>query len=283
MTGNDEQLTADVTAAYTVLAGTWDTAGAQWNQPVGNRLVEFAGLAPHLRVLDVGCGAGAATIPAARAVSPGGHVTAIDIAEPMLDRTEHAAQAAGLGNVAVQHADAAAPPFPARSFDAVLASLVVYLLADPAAALERWRELVRPGGILAFSWVLGEDPLWEAVYAAVDSYLPAGRQGWNEFWHRPPCNSVEGVEAMLGGYACVVTTPEPVTTRYTSPAHWWQSSWTQAPALIWQHIPAGRRDAARDAAFACLRPLAAADGTLERTRTVCYTTARAMPDCVRRD
>jgi len=280
---DDKQMTADITAAYTALAGTWDTAGAEWNQPVGNRLVELAGLAPHLRVLDIGCGAGAATIPAAHAVGPNGHVTAIDIAEPMLDRTERAAREAGLGNVAVQRADAAAPPFPAHSFDAVLASLVVYLLADPAAALERWRELIRPGGILAFSWVLDEDPLWDAVYAAVDSYLPAGRQGWDEFWRRPPCNSAASVDAMLGGYACVVTTPEPVTTRYSSPAHWWQSSWTQAPALIWQHILAGRRAAARDAAFSHLRPLIAPDGTLERTRTVCYTTARAMPDCVRRD
>jgi ubiquinone/menaquinone biosynthesis C-methylase UbiE len=212
VTGNDKQMTADVTAAYTALAGTWDTAGAEWNQPVGNRLVELAGLAPHLHVLDVGCGAGAATIPAAHAVGTNGHVTAIDIAEPMLDRTERAAREAGLGNVAVQRADAAAPPFPAHSFDVVLASLMVYLLADPAAALQRWRELIRPGGILAFSWVLDEDPLWDAVYAAVDSYLPSGRQGWNEFWRRPPCNSAAGVEAMLGGYACVVATPEPVMT-----------------------------------------------------------------------
>ena len=53
---------------------------------------------------------------------------------------------------------------------------MVYLLPDPAVVLDRWRVLLRPGGILAFSWVLAEDPAWQPVFAAVDAFLPAGRQ-----------------------------------------------------------------------------------------------------------
>jgi ubiquinone/menaquinone biosynthesis C-methylase UbiE len=49
--------------------------------------------------------------------------------------------------------DASEPSFGPASFDAVLASFVVYLLADPGAALARWRNLLRPGGILAFTFV----------------------------------------------------------------------------------------------------------------------------------
>jgi ubiquinone/menaquinone biosynthesis C-methylase UbiE len=277
MTG--DQMTAQVTAAYTALAGRWDTVGAHWNQPVAARLVDLAGLAPAMRVLDVGCGAGAATIRAARAVTPGGQVTGIDIAEPMLQRTAQAATAAGLGNITVQAADATSPPLAPASFDAVIASLVVYLLPRPAAALGRWRALLHPGGILAFSWVLAEDPAWEPVFAAVDAFLPEGQQGWNGFWRHRPWTSVTSAEALLppAGFGVVVTTAEPVTTRYASPAHWWESSWTQAPALIWRHIRPGRRDAARAAAFAVLAPLAAHDGMLARVRTTCYTTARAMP------
>jgi ubiquinone/menaquinone biosynthesis C-methylase UbiE len=273
-----DQMTAQVTAAYTALAGRWDTAGAGWNQPVAGRLVDLAGLAPPMQVLDLGCGAGAATIRAARAVAPGGQVTGIDIAEPMLSRTAQAAAAAGLGNITVECADATAPPFAAGSFDAVVASLVVYLLPGPAAALGRWRVLLRPGGVLAFSWVLAEDPAWEAVFAAVDAFLPPGQQGWNTFWRHPPFTSVTSAEALLppAGFGAVVTTAEPVTTRYASPEHWWESSWTQAPALIWRHIAPGRRDAARAAAFAALDQLPGG-GTLARVRTTCYTTARAMP------
>jgi ubiquinone/menaquinone biosynthesis C-methylase UbiE len=275
-TGADRELTARVTAAYTALADRWDTSGASWNQPVAARLVALARLAPGMRVLDAGCGAGAASIPAAAVVGPRGQVTGIDLAETMLARARRHAQAADLRQVTFQRADAVAPPFKPGSFDAVLASLVVYLLPGPAAALARWRALLRPGGRLAFSWVLAEDPAFEPAFAAVDAYLPEGRPGWGTSWRR--WRSVAEAEAMLGtGYDAITTTVEPVTTRYDSPGHWWESSWTQAPRLAWQHIPPADRDAARDDAFRILEVIRAPDGTLARVRTTCYTTARAAP------
>ena len=73
---------------------------------------------------------------------------------------------------------------------------------------------------------------------------------------------VAEAEAMLGtGYDAITTTVEPVTTRYDSPGHWWESSWTQAPRLAWQHIPPADRDAARDDAFRILEVIRAPDGT----------------------
>src|SRR5690349_15207191 len=51
------------------------------------------------RVLDIGCGTGVTTEPYAAAVGPQGHVTAIDIAQPMLDAARHRMDARGLGNV----------------------------------------------------------------------------------------------------------------------------------------------------------------------------------------
>jgi SAM-dependent methyltransferase len=272
VTGSD--LPRRVAGTYATLAGAWDTGGAAWNLPVAARLAGLAGLAPGMRVLDVGCGAGAVSIPAARAVSPGGQVTGIDIAGPMLGRARRAARAAGLTSIVFENGDATAPPFPPASFDAVLASMVVYLLADPGATLASWRDLLRPGGIVAFTWVIAEDPKWEPVFAAVDGFLPDGQEGWGTFWRRHQWNSVTQVEALLDGYREVSTVAEPVTTRYGSPGHWWESSWTQAPALIWRHIPLGRRGQARDDAFKILEDMRAADGTLARARTVCYTVAR---------
>ena len=135
-------------------------------------------------VLDVGCGAGAVSIPAARAVAPGGRVTGIDLAGPMLTRARQAALAEGLTNVVFLNVDASEPSFGPASLDAVLASFVVYLLADPAATVARWRNLLRPGGILAFTWVIAEDSRLEPVYAAVDEFLPDGQEGWNAFRKR---------------------------------------------------------------------------------------------------
>ena len=49
----------------------------------------------------------------------------------MLTRARQAALAEGLTNVVFLNADASEPSFGPASFDAVLASFVVYLLADP--------------------------------------------------------------------------------------------------------------------------------------------------------
>ena len=192
MTGSD--LTARVAGAYSTLAPRWDTSGAAWNQPVATRLLALAGLAPGMCVLDVGCGAGAVSIPAARAVAPGGRVTGIDLAGPMLTRARQAALAEGVSNVVFLNVDAAAPSFGPASFDAVLASFVVYLLADPAATVAQWRNLLRPGGLLAFTWVIAEDPRLEPVYAAVDEFLPDGQEGWNAFRKRHGWTSVGRAE-----------------------------------------------------------------------------------------
>jgi ubiquinone/menaquinone biosynthesis C-methylase UbiE len=258
--------------AWSALASSWDTSGAAWNQPVAERLVQLAGLRPGMSVLDVGCGAGAATVLAGRAVSPGGTVTGIDSAAAMVVRARREAARAGLKNAVFACEDASALPYPAASFDLVLASLVVSYLPGPATALHGWHYLLRPGGTLAFSWVSAEDPAWTGVFAAVDRFLPPER-GWLS---HPRRRTVTEPEGMLPPGLEVSTVTEPVTTWYSSMDHWWASSWTQAPALAWSHIPQLFRDQARQAAFAVLAGLTAADGSLQRTRAVSYTVARAV-------
>ena len=66
-------------------------------------------------------------------------------------------------------------------------------------------------------------------------------------------------------------TGPPMTTAL---GHWRD---VLAAALIWRHIPAGRRDRARGVAFKILDDMRAADGTLARARTVCSTVARLAP------
>jgi SAM-dependent methyltransferase len=93
------------------------------------------------RVLDIGCGTGwlAAGLRRAR---PDLHVVGCDLSEGMLDR----ARAAGAGPLV--QGEAGVPPFRPGSFDVVAARGVLHHLADVAAALAAWRELLAPGGVV---------------------------------------------------------------------------------------------------------------------------------------
>jgi ubiquinone/menaquinone biosynthesis C-methylase UbiE len=252
--------------AWSALASGWDTSGAAWNRPVAGRLVQLAGLRPGMSVLDAGCGVGAATFPAARAVRPGGLVTGIDSAAAMIVRARREAAQAGIRNALFACENALALPYPAASFDAVISSLALEYLPQSAKALHGWHYLLRPGGTLAFSWVLAEDPAWEAVLQAVDAFVPPdhGCRGY------PPRWSAAQTGMMLPPGLDASTVTEPVITSYRSMDHWWESAWMQESALAWSHIPLSAREEARQRAFAAAGRLTAPDGSLQRTRSVCY-------------
>lgn len=57
--------------------------------PVSERLFVPARLRPGQHVLDVGCGAGSTTIPAAGRVGPSGQVTGVDISPGMIEAARH--------------------------------------------------------------------------------------------------------------------------------------------------------------------------------------------------
>jgi len=263
-----------VTAAFDGLAARYDTERGGFFGPVSDLLVQVAGLRPGQVVLDAGCGAGACLFAAAWAVGPAGHVTGIDLAHGMLARAAATAARLGLANVTVEPGDAEDPAYPAASFDAVLASNVMFLLADPGRAARRYADLLRPGGVFAFSWNVAEDPDWVPVIAAVDAYAADG--GFGAFLHRPPFDAVSSMEDMLrrSGYRDVSTRQQTAEVRYAGPDAWWAASWNQAPALFWEKIPEPELRAARARAGALLDPLRAADGSLRRGLRFCYTRTR---------
>ncbi|MFD1935030.1 class I SAM-dependent methyltransferase [Nonomuraea mangrovi] len=97
---------------------------------------------PPARVLDVGCGTGSLALLLAE---EGHTVTGVDLSPRMaeLARRKLAGRSAE-----VIVGDAADPPVGESRFDVLLCRHVVWNLADPHAALRRWRDLVRRGGRL---------------------------------------------------------------------------------------------------------------------------------------
>jgi O-methyltransferase/aklanonic acid methyltransferase len=190
-------------------------------------------------------------------------------------RLAHLGQRAGRAPFRLARADAEHPPFRAGSFDVVLASLLMFLLADPAQAARRHRALLRPGGRLVFTWNAGEDPRWLPVFAAVESRIPPATPPVGELLHRWPFTSVADVETMLSGagYTGITTTTSQLGIRYEDPDQWWQSAWSRARRLAWQHIPVAERPAAREEAFALLEPIREPGGALIRAPRFACTSA----------
>jgi ubiquinone/menaquinone biosynthesis C-methylase UbiE len=270
-----------VAAGFAAAAEAYDTDGTEFFQPVGQWLVEAAKVPAEAWVLDVGCGKGAVTIPAARAAGPKGHVTGIDLAAPMLACARDRARCAGLANVTFQEGDAedpgTYPGWTSESFTMILAGNVIQFLPRPANAIWRWLSLLMRGGTLGVSWTLGQDPRWAPVIAAIDAYVPDGVPAFGAFMRRPPFGDIGAFEQTLteAGYLKVATVTREITLIYASPERWWAIHQTQGPwALSWRHIPAGRIGAARRDAFAALEPLRAADGSVTQALTFAFTTGR---------
>jgi ubiquinone/menaquinone biosynthesis C-methylase UbiE len=136
-----------IAQSFDEIADQYDSTGAQFTETIAARVVELADLVPGENVLDLGCGTGEVTNRAAKAVAPDGHVTGIDLSPRMLERAWAESRKQGVSHrVTLRPGDAASPHAEAASFDAVLASLVLYLLPDPDAALKAWYDLLVLGG-----------------------------------------------------------------------------------------------------------------------------------------
>ena len=113
----------------------------------GTRLVEWSGLGPEDRVLDVGAGTGAASLPAAAA---GARVTATDVTPELLEIGKATARERGL-DLEWRAADAMALPFADASYDVVMSAIGAMFAPDHQATADELVRVCRPGGTIAMA------------------------------------------------------------------------------------------------------------------------------------
>lgn len=114
-------------------------------QPATLSLFERVGIPRDVVCLDVGCGGGDVTFDLARLVGAGGRVVGTDIDAIKLELARSEADQAQLSNVEFQLSDISESKG-SQEFDVVYARFVLTHLKDPAGALARMRQLLRPGG-----------------------------------------------------------------------------------------------------------------------------------------
>ena len=107
---------------------------------------------PGEEILDIGPGVGLHAIPVAKAVAPGGRVSALDVSPAMLARLQRRAARAGVTSIDVQLGNASRLPYPDGTFDAAYLISVLGEIPDRAAAWAELRRVLKPDARL----VVGE-------------------------------------------------------------------------------------------------------------------------------
>lgn len=138
-------------------------------RPAHQAVLTAAALAPGERVIDIACGTGMVTLPAARAVGPRGHVLATDIAQAMVDDTARRAAEWSLTNVVVERRDAEHLG-PQEGFDVALCSLGLMYVPNPAIALDELARVLRPGGRCVVAvWGERRNCGWAEIFPIVET------------------------------------------------------------------------------------------------------------------
>ena len=113
------------------------------------RMLTEAGLAPGMKVLDLGSGAGDVAMAAAELVGAEGRVVGVDVNGEILETARARVEQAGLSHVEFVTGDAQTLDL-GSGFDALIGRFVLMYLADPTETLRQLSGRVRPGGIVAF-------------------------------------------------------------------------------------------------------------------------------------
>jgi len=270
-----------VAGVFDRAAPTYDQIGVRFFQPAGADLVTAAELNRGDRVLDVGCGRGASLFPAAAAVGPEGAVVGIDLAPGMVAAVAEEIHRRALQHVTVRVADAEAPNFPDRSFDAVLAGFVLFMLPNPVTAVRAYARLLRPGRQLAlstFSEVTEEDQQRvTSCQQVLAPYLPPSAPAPPD--EPPPeqrLRTRHSIAEVLdeGGFTNLRFAENRYRIEFSSPTQYWEWMWSGGFRGMMEQIPANRVDNARNAFIQVVEGWRGNGGIITFAVGVRFTTAR---------
>lgn len=155
----------------------WDKAAGSYEHywqtqlaPAQQKLLAMASLRPGERVIDIACGTGLVTFPAAEQVGPTGRVLATDLSDAMVGRVRDEAADRGFEQVTTARMDAEALDVPDASFDVALCALGLMYVPDPVRACAEMRRVLAPGGRMVVAvWGARSNCGWADIFPIVDA------------------------------------------------------------------------------------------------------------------
>jgi len=137
----------------------------------------FAGVGHHLglaeltggdRVVDLGSGSGTDAFLAGNRVGDSGEVVGIDMTDAQLGKARRLAERDGYTNTRFEHGYIEHVPIDDGWADAVISNGVINLCSDKTAVFREIARILAPGGRMAISDIVTEQPLTEAIVCDVN-------------------------------------------------------------------------------------------------------------------
>jgi ubiquinone/menaquinone biosynthesis C-methylase UbiE len=275
----ENQAATRVARLFDEIADDYDRSGVAFFAPIAQGLVDVLEVAAGERVVDVGCGRGAVTFAAARAVGPTGSVTAVDIAPAMVDRTRQLAEEAAYSQVRTAVIAPDDLGLADASADVVASSLVLFFAPDPARTLRSWLRLLVPGGRIGIATFGDPDPTWERVESLFRPYLPPQMLDARTSGGTGPFASDAAVAELFT--SCGAT--EVRTVRRTFPVHfqdasqWRRFSMSTGQRAFWRFVPQESREPLYRAAAELLEDARPDGGDIVLGQDVRYTLGISPP------
>jgi ubiquinone/menaquinone biosynthesis C-methylase UbiE len=140
-------------------------------------LLDGIGVSPGWTALDIACGPQGCLDLLSERVGTTGSVVGIELNAEAVELATRFVADRGLTNVDVRQGDARSTGLPKRSFDLVMARLVLVVVPKPEEIVAEAVSLVRPGGVVAFheadfiTCVCDPAlPEWDRLYQAMVAY-----------------------------------------------------------------------------------------------------------------
>ncbi len=143
----------------------------------GDALVRAIGIAPGMKVLDLGCGDGTTALPSAKL---GADVLGVDIARNLVEAGNARAAAEGLANLRFLEGDACdLHTLENGSFDCVVSIFGAMFAPKPMDVAREMVRVTRKGGrIVMGNWIPGDPTLVAQILKTCAAYTPPPPEGF---------------------------------------------------------------------------------------------------------
>jgi ubiquinone/menaquinone biosynthesis C-methylase UbiE len=154
----------------------WDKAAQYYEnfwqgqlKPAQNKLLEMADLNAGEKLIDIACGTGLVSFPAAEKLGATGFVLGTDISDSMVKICSDIAQEKDLANMQFKRMDAEELDVSDAEFDVALCALGLMYFPDPIKALKEMYRVIRPGGrTVAAVWGQRVHCGWAEIFEIID-------------------------------------------------------------------------------------------------------------------